>query len=114
MGIAIFSSLGLPGLNGFIGEFLIFKGSFPLVTWATSLSVVGLLITAIFLLGILQRVFYGPLKAQWAQLPDLTLRERLALVPVIGLMFALGLYPQLILGVVNHTAIQMALALRNF
>jgi NADH-quinone oxidoreductase subunit M len=114
MGIAIFSSLGLPGLNGFIGEFLIFKGSFPLVTWATSLSVVGLLITAIFLLGILQRVFYGPLKAQWAQLPDLTLRERLALVPVVGLMFALGLYPQLILGVVNHTAIQMALALRNF
>ncbi len=114
MGIALFSSLGLPGLNGFIGEFLIFKGSFPLVTWATSLSVIGLLITAIFILGILQRVFYGPLKETWAQLPDLSLSERLALVPVIGLMFALGLYPQLILGVVNHTAIQMAIHLRNF
>ncbi len=46
MGIALFSSLGLPGLNGFVGEFLIFKGSFPLVTWATSLSVLGLLVTA--------------------------------------------------------------------
>jgi NADH-quinone oxidoreductase subunit M len=114
MGIALFSSLGLPGLNGFIGEFLIFKGSFPLVTWATSLSVIGLLITAIFILGILQRVFYGPLKDKWAHLPDLTLGERLTLVPVIGLMFALGLYPQLILGVVNHTAIQMANHLRNF
>jgi NADH-quinone oxidoreductase subunit M len=114
MGIALFSSLGLPGLNGFVGEFLIFKGSFPLVTWATSLSVIGLLITAVFILGILQRVFYGPLGEKWAHLPDLTLGERLTLVPAIGLMFALGLYPQLILGVVNHTAIQMALHLRNF
>jgi NADH-quinone oxidoreductase subunit M len=114
MGIALFSSLGLPGLNGFVGEFLIFKGSFPLVTWATALSVIGLLITAIFLLGILQRVFYGPLAEKWAHLPDLTLGERLALAPAIGLMFVLGLYPQIILGVVNHTAIQMALHLRNF
>jgi NADH-quinone oxidoreductase subunit M len=114
MGIALFSSLGLPGLNGFVGEFLIFRGSFPLVTWATSLSVIGLLVTAIFILGILQRVFYGPLPETWASFPDLTLRERLALVPVIGLMFALGLYPQLILGVVNHTAMQMALTVRNF
>ncbi len=114
MGIALFSSLGLPGLNGFIGEFLIFKGSFPLVTWATASSAIGLLLTAVFILGVLQRVFYGPLGEKWVHLPDLTLGERLTLVPVIGLMFALGLYPQLILGVVNHTAIQMALNLRNF
>jgi len=107
MGIALFSSLGLPGLNGFIGEFLIFKGSFPLVTWATSLAVIGLLITAIFVLGILQRVFSGPLNQRWISLPDLTMGERLALAPAIGLMFALGLYPQFVLGVVNNTVIQM-------
>jgi NADH-quinone oxidoreductase subunit M len=114
MGIALFSSLGLPGLNGFVGEFLIFKGVFPLTMWAASLSIIGLLITALFILGILQRVFSGPLNERWAHLPDLTLGERLALIPVIGLMFVLGLYPQLILGVVNHTAIQMALHLRTF
>ena len=114
MGIALFSSLGLPGLNGFIGEFLIFKGSLPLVPWATALSVLGLLITAVFILGILQRVFNGPLTEKWMHLPDLTLGERLTLVPILGLMFALGLYPQLILGVVNHTAMQMALNLRTF
>jgi NADH-quinone oxidoreductase subunit M len=107
MGIALFSSLGLPGLNGFIGEFLIFKGSFPLVTWATSLAVIGLLGTAIFILGIIQRVFSGPLNQRWINLPDLTTGERLALAPTIGLMFAIGLYPQLILGVINSTAIQM-------
>jgi NADH-quinone oxidoreductase subunit M len=107
MGIAIFSSLGLPGLNGFPGELLIFKGSFPLVSWATSTSVLGLLATALFLLGILQRVFSGPLNEKWASFPDLTVRERLALAPAIGLMFALGLYPQLVLGVINSTVVQM-------
>jgi NADH-quinone oxidoreductase subunit M len=107
MGIALFSSLGLPGLNGFIGEFLIFKGSFPLVSWATSISVLGLLVTALFVLGILQRVFSGPLNQKWIGFPDLTTGERLVLAPAITLMFALGLYPQLVLGVVNSTVIQM-------
>jgi NADH-quinone oxidoreductase subunit M len=107
MGIALFSSLGLPGLNGFIGEFLIFKGSFPLVTWATSLAVIGLLVTAILVLGILQRVFSGPLNERWIRLPDLTAGERIVLAPTIGMMFALGLYPQLLLGTINNTVIQM-------
>ena len=108
MGIALFSSMGLPGLNGFIGEFLIFKGSFPLVPWATSLAVLGLLATALFILGILQKVFSGPLNPQWATMPDLTVGERVALVAPIGLMFALGLYPQLILGTINSTVLQIA------
>src|SRR5947208_10093758 len=96
MGIALFASLGLPGLNGFIGEFLIFKGAFPLATWATSLSVIGLLVTAIFLLTILQRVFSGPLEPKWAGFADLNLRERMMVVPVITLIFVLGIYPQFI------------------
>jgi NADH-quinone oxidoreductase subunit M len=107
MGIALFSSLGLPGLNGFIGEFLMFKGSFPLVPRASSLAVIGLLVTALFILGMIQRVFSGPLNEKWISFPDLTTGERLALVPAIGLMFALGFYPQLILGVINSTVIQM-------
>ena len=112
MGIAIFSSLGLPGLNGFIGEFLIFKGTFPLTGWATSLSVLGLLATALFFLTVLQRVFSGPLNPRWAAVPDLTTGERLTLIPAIALMFALGLCPQLVLGVVNNTVIQMVQHLR--
>jgi NADH-quinone oxidoreductase subunit M len=112
MGIALFSSLGLPGLNGFIGEFLIFKGTFALTTWATSLSVIGLLITAIFILTILQRVFNGPLNEKWSRLPDLTLTERILILPSIALMFLLGIYPQLVLGVINTTAVQMISSLR--
>jgi NADH-quinone oxidoreductase subunit M len=112
MGIALFSSLGLPGLNGFIAEFLIFKGSFPLVTWAASVSAIGLMITAVVMLGILQRVFSGPLNVKWASFPDLTLGERIALAPAIGLMFVLGLYPQLILGMIHSTVTVMVQQLK--
>jgi NADH-quinone oxidoreductase subunit M len=112
MGIALFSSLGLPGLNGFVSEFLIFRGSFPLATWATALAIIGLLATAIFILTILQRVFSGPLKARWSTLPDLTTSERLALLPPIAIMFVLGIYPQLVLGVINSTVTNIAQQLR--
>ena len=112
MGVALFSSLGLPGLNGFVGEFLIFKGAFPLVTWASSISVLGLLITAIVILGIIQRVFSGPLSERWTGFPDLTLGERLCIAPAIALMFVLGLYPQLIVGVVNQSTVQLVQQLK--
>ena len=107
MGIALFSSLGLPGLNGFIGEFLIFKGSFPLVTWATALSAIGLMITAIFILGILQKVFSGPLHEKWSTFADLTTGERLALAPAIALLFVFGLYPQILIAFFNTTTMQL-------
>jgi NADH-quinone oxidoreductase subunit M len=103
MGIALFASLGLPGLNGFVGEFLIFKGVFALAPWAAALAVVGLLVTAVFLLTLMQRVFHGPLPERWKTFADLTTGERLVVLPAIALMFLLGLWPQLILGWVNTT-----------
>lgn len=112
MGIAIFSSLGLPGLNGFPGEFLVFKGVFPLVNWAAAVSLLGLLFTAVFLLKILDRVFYRPVNERWRQMPDLTAGERLMLAPVVALMFVLGIYPQLILGPVNQTVVHLLSQLR--
>ena len=107
MGIALFSSLGLPGLNGFVGEFLIFKGVFPLAMCSASLSVIGLLVTAIFILTILQRVFNGPLNEKWSKFPDLTPGEIGLLLIPIALMFVLGLFPRLVLDVINPTAVQM-------
>ena len=105
--IVLLASVALPLTNGFIGEFLIFKGTFSLTTWATAISVLGLLITAIFILTILQRVFNGPLNEKWARLPDLSFAERVVVLPAIALMFLLGIYPQLVLGVINSTAAQM-------
>jgi len=112
MGIALFSSLGLPGLNGFVGEFLIFKGVFPLAMCSASLSVIGLLVTAIFILTIFQHVFNGPLNAKWEGFPELTLGEQALLSVPMVLMFALGLNPQLVLGVISNTAIRMVEHLR--
>ena len=112
MGIALFSSLGLPGLNGFVGEFLIFKGAFPLAAWATALSTLGLLVTAVFILTVMQRVFHGPLNQRWAAFGDLTRAERAIVVPAIAVMFVLGLFPQLLLGVVNATVLQLVAQLR--
>lgn len=107
MGITLFASLGLPGLNGFVSEFLIFKGSLPLVGWAAAVSTLGLLITAIFLLTILQRVFSGPARPRWDGWKDLTVGERLTIAPIIALIFILGIYPQLLISVTDPAALAM-------
>jgi NADH-quinone oxidoreductase subunit M len=112
MGITLFASLGLPGLNGFIGEFLIFKGVFPLAKWAAALSTIGLLVTAIFLLTILQRVWSGPLELRHSGFSDLTVSERFVVLPAIGLMFVLGVWPQFVLKVINPTVLQMVEGLK--
>jgi NADH-quinone oxidoreductase subunit M len=111
MGITMFSSLGLPGLNGFVGEFLIFKGAFSLSAWATAFATLGLLATAIFLLTVIQKVFSGPLKEKQAWV-DLTVAERLTVAPMIALMFVLGLAPHLLLQVINPTVMQMLAAVK--
>ncbi len=107
MGIALFSSLGLPGLNGFVGEFLIFRGVFPLAWVAATISVLGLLITAAVILTVIQRVFAGPVNEKWKEFPDMHGGERFAMAPVIGLMMLIGLLPQLIVNSVNPTVVNL-------
>ncbi len=101
-GISLFSSLGLPGLNGFVGEFLIFRGVFGLHPVAASVACLGLLGTAIFLLTFWQRVFHGPRAGAAAgNFADLSAVELAPLVPLVALMFVLGVYPQLLAGLIN-------------
>jgi NADH-quinone oxidoreductase subunit M len=113
MGISVFASLGLPGLNGFVGEFLIFKGAFALAGWATVLATLGLLVTAVFLLTLLQRVFHGPLHGRWAGFADLTSAECWVLAPAIVLMFGIGIYPQSLLHVTNSSVMELLSRLGN-
>jgi NADH-quinone oxidoreductase subunit M len=108
MSVAMFSSLGLPGLNGFIGEFLIFKGSFAAAAPFTAVAVLGLLFTAIVFMRAMQALFSGPLTQNSAGLPDLYLSEKLVIVPVTLLMFAIGIAPQFIFNLFNTTVIHMA------
>ena len=108
MSVAMFSSLGLPGLNGFIGEFLIFKGSFAVAASFTAVAVIGLLVTAIVFARAMQALFSGPVTESCSAFPDLVGSEKLVVVPVTLLMFAIGIAPQFIFNIFNTTVIQMA------
>ena len=104
----MFSSLVLPGLNGFIGEFLIFKGSFPLAPWPTAIATLGLLVTAIVFLRAMQSLFSGPLATSCNAFADLQRSEKWIIVPVTLLMFVLGITPQFAFTLFNATVAQMA------
>ena len=108
MSAAMFSSLGLPGLNGFIGEFLIFKGSFAVAGPFTAIAIIGLLVTAIVFARAMQALFSGPLAQSCSAFPDLLRTERLVIVPVTLLMFAIGIAPQFMFNIFNTTVVHMA------
>jgi NADH-quinone oxidoreductase subunit M len=108
MSVAMFSSLGLPGLNGFIGEFLIFKGSFAIAASFTTIAVIGLLVTAIVFVRAMQALFSGPLAESCAAFPDLFPREKITIIPITLLMFAIGIGPQFMFNIFNATVVHMA------
>jgi NADH-quinone oxidoreductase subunit M len=108
MSVAMFSSLGLPGLNGFIGEFLIFKGSFAMAAAFSAIAVIGLLVTAIVLIRAMQSLFSGPLAQNCSAFPDLLRSEKLVVVPVILLMFAIGIAPRFVFNIFNLTVERMS------
>jgi len=108
MSVAMFSSLGLPGLNGFIGEFLIFKGSFAIAASFTAVAALGLLVTAIVFMRAMQGLFSGLLAESCNAIVDLTRSEKLVVVPVTFLMFAIGIAPQFVFNIFNTTVVQMA------
>jgi NADH-quinone oxidoreductase subunit M len=112
MGITIFASLGLPGLCGFVGEFMIFKGSFSgtVLLWHyLALAALGLLLTAVYLLTMAQKVFFGPQDPKWNALPDLQGRELWTVsAPLVALMFIIGVYPALVIDLSNATVLEFA------
>lgn len=96
--VVALSSIGLPGLNGFIGEFLVLLGSFGRFPWATGLATTGVIFAAAYLLWALQRIIFNPLdKPENEGLKDLNARELLLLAPLLAGIVWLGLYPQPVL-----------------
>jgi NADH-quinone oxidoreductase subunit M len=92
--IVCLSSIGLPGLNGFIGEFLILLGSFRMSPWVTAIAATGVILAAIYLLWMFQRVMFGPITSEKNRgLPDLSVREFWTLAPVIFFIVWIGVYP---------------------
>jgi NADH-quinone oxidoreductase subunit M len=91
--LACFASLGLPGLSGFVSEYLTFTGSFALIPIPTIFSAFGIVLTAGYLLWMLRRSFFGPLNLKWAWLPDASLRETVILGSLAAVILFVGLYP---------------------
>ncbi|HSD18665.1 MAG TPA: NADH-quinone oxidoreductase subunit M [Anaeromyxobacter sp.] len=103
MGLAFFASLGLPGLAGFISEFMVFTGAFPVFTTYTIISASAVIITAAYYLWAIHRMFLGKLNPVYKGYPDLNWREHISLYPLAAIAIVLGFYPQAILGVINRS-----------
>ncbi len=87
------AALGLPLLSGFVAEFLSFVGTFGVWRWATIVAVPGIVVTAGYMLMVIQRVLLGPLNEKWKALPDMTGRELATLVPLVIVVLVVGIYP---------------------
>jgi NADH-quinone oxidoreductase subunit M len=97
--IVTLSSMGLPGLNGFVGEFTILLGAFGSEAlgsyWFAGLSAIGVILAAVYMLYMFQKMFLGPLdKEENESLKDINWREIVTLVPLLIFIFWIGLYPK--------------------
>ncbi len=110
--VAMLASLGLPGLMGFVAEFLIFVGAFGVFPQLTAIALTGVLFSAAMFLWTIQRIFLGPLNQRWASLADLDRREAISLVPLAALMLVFGVYPRPLLDVINVAMTTLVTALK--
>ena len=103
-GLFTFASIGLPGLSGFVGEFLVVLGAFRANGWVAAAAMTVVIISAVYMLWMFQRVFFavpsGWLRRSWAALSDINRNEWIALAPLIVLVVALGVYPGPVLDVI--------------
>lgn len=105
-GILIFTSmasLGLPGLNGFVSEFLVVRGSWPVFTLFTALAMIGLFFTGAYILKGIRQVLHGPLNEHWAgHISEINARELMVIIPLMVLILWIGIWPAWLLNVINH------------
>ncbi|QYG94294.1 NADH-quinone oxidoreductase subunit M [Iamia sp. SCSIO 61187] len=102
--VAVFASLGLPGLAGFVAEFQVFAGALAVYPWLAGIGLLGIVITAALFLRMLQQVFLGPLPDRWTAWPDLGWVERLTLGTLVVLIIGIGVAPALLLDVIDTFA----------
>jgi NADH-quinone oxidoreductase subunit M len=110
----VLSSVGLPGLNGFVGEFLVLLGAFAATKAFAIVGVTGVVLAAVYLLWGYQRMLYGELKVpEFRLIPDLNLREYAILVPIMAAILFLGIYPKPLLRRIEPSAKQTVVCVRT-
>jgi NADH-quinone oxidoreductase subunit M len=110
-GILIFTSmasLGLPGLNGFVSEFLVVRGAWPIFTVYTAVAMIGLFFTGAYILRGVKMVLHGPLNETWAgHITEINARELLVIVPLMVMILWIGIWPAWILQVINNAVMPL-------
>ena len=102
--IAGMSSLALPGLSSFVSEFLVLVGTYTRYPVAAIIATFGIVLAALYILIPVQKALHGPTTSGNENLPDLNLREKVAIAPVIALIVTLGFYPAPLLNIINPAA----------
>jgi NADH-quinone oxidoreductase subunit M len=97
------ASLGLPGMAGFVGEFMSLIGGFAGQPGPTAVAVLGIVVAAAYMLMVMQRMLMGPLNEKWKKLADINLRELVTVVPLLILVVGVGVYPMLLLKLQDPT-----------
>ena len=100
------ASMGLPGLGDFVGEFLVLLGTYQVSIGLTVFAAIGMLMSTLYALRLVQRAFHGPNVHHWV-LPDLTAREVIIIAPMIATLLWLGIYPQVVLNTFNPALITL-------
>jgi len=110
-GILIFTSmasLGLPGLNGFVSEFMVVRGAWPVYTVITAIATLGLLMTGAYILKGIARVLHGPVNKKWVgHKLEISPREVVAIAPLMALMLVIGVWPGWLVSVINAAITRM-------
>jgi NADH-quinone oxidoreductase subunit M len=99
--VAGLSSLALPGLSSFVSEFLVLVGTFTRYETAAVIGTAGIILASLYILLMYQRTMTGEPNEGTAKLPDLTLREAWVVAPVLAIIIGLGVYPKVLLDVIN-------------
>ena len=100
---ASFASAGLPGMSGFVGEFLVVVGTLPAFAPYAVIAAAAVVITCGYLLWVLRRVVFGPLNEEWATMPEMTRTEAVSIFPLAVASVAIGFFPMTLTGVMSAT-----------
>jgi NADH-quinone oxidoreductase subunit M len=111
--MAFMAALGLPGLSGFISEFLVFVGAFASHRLLAIIGTLGIVIGAAYLLWTIQRMFFGALNPKYEKLPDINAREMAALIPLLIIVIFLGVYPAPALNLIGPTLDTLLLTMQE-
>jgi NADH-quinone oxidoreductase subunit M len=92
--IIAFANIALPLTNAFTGEFLMFSGLYNYNKWFAAIAGLGIILSAVYTLNMIQKVFFGSTNAVTAEVKDISLNEKIVLMIIVGIIFFIGVYPQ--------------------